>query len=40
MDTYYNLSPILYVNIDKIYIVKNLEHLDLLCNEIKKILNI
>lgn len=36
----YNLSPILYVNIDKIDIVKNPEHLDLLCNEIKKILNI
>ena len=36
----YNLSPVLYVNIDKIDIVENPEHLDLLCDEIKKILNI
>lgn len=36
----YDLSPVLYVNIDKIDIVKNPEHLDLLCDEIKKILNI
>lgn len=36
----YNLSPVLYVNIDKIDIVRNPEHLDLLCNKIKNILEI
>lgn len=36
----YNLSPVLYVNIDKIDILKNPEHLDLLCDKIKSILNL
>lgn len=36
----YNLSPVLYVNIDKIDIVEHPEHLDLLCDKIKEILNI
>lgn len=36
----YDLSPVLYVNIDEIDIVENPEHLELLCNKIKEILNI
>lgn len=36
----YNESPVLYVDINKIDLINNPEHLDALCNEIKSILNI
>lgn len=36
----YNLSPVLYVNIDEVDIIENPEHLDSLCNQIKEILQI
>lgn len=34
----YDQSPVLYVNIDKVDLVNNPEHVDMLCNEIKRIL--
>lgn len=36
----YNLSPVLYVNIDKLDIIKYPEHLDALCDKIKEILQL
>lgn len=36
----YKESPVLYVNIDKFDLIKNPAHLDLLCDEIKKLLKI
>ncbi|CEI74165.1 MULTISPECIES: deoxynucleoside kinase [Romboutsia] len=34
----YDQSPVLYVNIDKVDLVNNPEHVDMLCHEIKRIL--
>lgn len=34
----YDQSPVLYVNINEVDLIKNPEHLDLLCDEIKKVL--
>ncbi|MGL5693880.1 MAG: deoxynucleoside kinase [Peptostreptococcaceae bacterium] len=34
----YDQSPVLYVNINEVDLINNPEHLDTLCNEIKKIL--
>lgn len=34
----YDQSPVLYVNINEVDLVNNLEHLDMLCDEIRKIL--
>ena len=34
----YDQSPVLYVNINEVDLVNNPEHLDMLCNEIRKIL--
>ncbi|WP_195238480.1 deoxynucleoside kinase [Romboutsia sp. 1001285H_161024_C4] len=34
----YDQSPVLYVNIDKVDLVNNPEHVDMLCDEIKRIL--
>ena len=34
----YDQSPVLYVNIDKVDLVNNSEHVDMLCHEIKRIL--
>ena len=34
----YNQSPVLYVNINEVDLIKNPEHLDLLCDKIKEIL--
>lgn len=36
----YNLSPVLYVNIDEIDIIEHPEHLEILCSTIREILNI
>ena len=36
----YDHSPVLYINIDELDLIDNPEHLDLLCEEIKKALNI
>lgn len=36
----YTHSPVLVVNIDKLDLIDNPEQLDLLCNEIKKVLNL
>lgn len=36
----YTHSPVLFVDIDKLDLIENPEHLDLLCDEIKKALNI
>ena len=36
----YDQSPVLYVNINEVDLINNPEHLDALCDEIKKILNI
>lgn len=36
----YDHSPVLYVDINKVDLINNPEHLDLLCDEIKKILSI
>lgn len=36
----YNESPVLYVNIDEVDLIENPEHLDQLCDEIKKVLNL
>ena len=36
----YDQSPVLYVNINEVDLVNNPEHLDMLCDEIKKILGI
>lgn len=36
----YTQSPVLYVDIDKLDLIENPEHLDILCDEIKKALNI
>lgn len=36
----YDESPVLYVNMDKIDLVKYPEHIDLICDEVKKILNL
>ena len=38
--TEYDQSPVLYVNINEVDLINNPEHLDALCDEIKKILNI
>ena len=34
----YDQSPVLYVNINEVDLIKNPEHLDLLCDKIKEIL--
>ena len=36
----YDLSPVLYVNIDKVDLINNPEHLEELCEKIKTTLNI
>jgi deoxyadenosine/deoxycytidine kinase len=36
----YNQSPVLYVNINEVDLVENPKHLDMLCDEIKKILGL
>ena len=36
----YDQSPVLYVNINEVDLVNKPEHLDLLCDEIKRLLNI
>ena len=36
----YDLSPVLYVNIDEVDLINNPEHLDMLCEKIKSTLNI
>ena len=36
----YDLSPVLYVDIDKVDLVNNPEHLEELCEKIKSTLNI
>jgi deoxyadenosine/deoxycytidine kinase len=34
----YDQSPVLYVNINEVDLINSTKHLDMLCNEIKKIL--
>ncbi|MEG0181569.1 MAG: deoxynucleoside kinase [Peptostreptococcaceae bacterium] len=36
----YDQSPVLYININEVDLINNPDHLDALCNEIKKLLNI
>lgn len=36
----YKESPVLYVNIDEFDLIKNPEHLDIICDKIKELLNI